>query len=155
MHIPIRVDYGVRALVDLAQHGEGGPVRSADVARRKAIPEPYLVQLLHTLGKGGMVRSQRGPQGGHSLAIDPADIRLSMVTECLEGADTVVRCLEDTASCIHVSCCAQRDVWRAVQEAIHDILDSTSIADLVKRTVEIEAGRSAPMEVGIGQQSRG
>lgn len=153
MHIPIRVDYGVRALVDLAEHGGDGTVRSADVARRKAIPEPYLVQLLRTLRKGGMVRSQRGPQGGHSLAMDPANIRLSMVMECLEGAESVVRCLEDTAACIHVSCCAQRDVWRAVQEAIYGILDSTSIADLVKRTAEIEAGRSAPMEVTIGRQS--
>jgi Rrf2 family protein len=155
MHIPIRVDYGVRALVDLAEHGGDGAVRSADVARRKAIPEPYLVQLLHTLRKGGLVRSQRGPQGGHSLAIDPADIRLSMVMECLEGAEAVVRCLEDAASCIHVSCCAQRDVWRAVQEAIYGILDSTSIADLVKRTAEIQAGRPAPLEMAAGRQSRG
>lgn len=155
MHIPIRVDYGVRALVDLAEYGGDGAVRSADVARRKAIPEPYLVQLLHTLRKGGLVRSQRGPQGGHSLAIDPADIRLSMVMECLEGAEAVVRCLEDAASCIHVSCCAQRDVWRAVQEAIYGILDSTSIADLVRRTAEIQAGRSAPLEMATGRQSRG
>ena len=155
MHIPIRVDYGVRALVDLAEHGSGGAVRSADVARRKAIPEPYLVQLLHTLRKGGLVRSQRGPQGGHSLAMEPADIRLSMVMECLEGAEAVVRCLEDAAACIHVSCCAQRDVWRAVQEAIYGILDSTSIADLVRRTAEIQAGRSAPLEVAAGGQSRG
>ena len=153
MHIPIRVDYGVRALVDLAEHGGDGAVRSADVARRKAIPEPYLVQLLHTLRKGGLVRSQRGPQGGHALAMEPADIRLSMVMECLEGAEAVVRCLEDAASCIHVSCCAQRDVWRAVQEAIYGILDSTSIADLVKRTAEIQAGRSAPLEVAADRQS--
>ena len=155
MHIPIRVDYGVRALVDLAEHGGEGAVRSADVARRKAIPEPYLVQLLLTLRKGGLVRSQRGPQGGHSLAIDPADIRLSMVMQCLEGAEAVVRCLEDAASCIHVNCCAQRDVWRAVQEAIYGILDSTSIADLVKRTAEIQAGHSAPLEMASGRQSRG
>ena len=147
MHIPIRVDYGVRALVDLAQHGKDGPVRAADVARRKVIPEPYLVQLLHTLNKSGLVRSQRGPQGGHSLAKDAADIRLSSVMECLEGAETVVGCLEDASSCIHVPNCAQRDVWRAVQEAIYDILDSTSIADLVERTLEIQSGKVQPLEV--------
>ena len=147
MHIPIRVDYGVRALVDLAQHGEDGPVRAADIARRKVIPEPYLVQLLHSLSKSGIVRSQRGPQGGHSLAKDTPDIRLSMVMECLEGTETVVGCLEDAASCIHVPACAQRDVWRAVQEAIYDILDSTTIAHLVERTREIEAGKVQPLEV--------
>ena len=147
MHIPIRVDYGVRALVDLAQHGEGGPVRAADVARRKAIPEPYLVQLLHALNKSGMVRSQRGPQGGHSLAVDASEIRLSMVMDCLESSDSMVMCLDDPLSCIHVPACAQRDVWRAVQEAIHQILDSTSIADLVERTRAIETGRVKPVAV--------
>ena len=147
MHIPIRVDYGVRALVDLAQHGESGPVRAAEVARRKVIPEPYLVQLLHTLNKSGLVRSQRGPQGGHSLAKDASDIRLSMVMDCLESTETVVGCLEDPSSCIHVPACAQRNVWRAVQEAIYDILESTSIADLVERTRAIESGKAQPLEV--------
>ena len=147
MHIPMRVDYGVRALVDLAQHGEDGPVRATDVARRKVIPEPYLVQLLHALNKSGMVRSQRGPQGGHSLAMDASEIRLSMVMDCLEGSDSMVMCLNNAQSCIHVPSCAQRDVWRAVQEAIYSILDSTSIADLVERTRAIVAGKVQPLEV--------
>ena len=147
MHIPIRVDYGVRALVDLAQHGGGGPVRATDVARRKVIPEPYLVQLLHALNKSGMVRSQRGPQGGHSLAMDASEIRLSMIMDCLEGTETMVGCLDDARSCIHVPACAQRDVWRAVQEAIHDILYTTTIADLVERTRAIETGKAQPVTV--------
>ena len=147
MQIPIRVDYGVRALVDLAQYGEDGPVRATDVARRKAIPEPYLVQLLHALNKSGIVRSQRGPQGGHSLAKDASEIRLSMVMDCLEGSDSMVMCLDDPQLCIHVPACGQRDVWRAVQEAIHNILDSTTIADLVKRTRAIETGNVQPVTV--------
>ncbi len=44
MHIPVKVDYGVRALVDLALHAEDQPIRASDIARRTRIPEPYLAR---------------------------------------------------------------------------------------------------------------
>ena len=141
MHIPVKVDYGVRALTDLGLHGEEGPVRAADIARRTTIPEPYLVQVLHTLAKGGLVRSQRGPHGGHSLAMDPSDIRLSMVMVCLDSAEMVVGCLDDLGMCVHVPSCAQREVWRQVDQAVFNILDSTSVADLITRTRLMQAQR--------------
>ena len=62
MHIPMKVDYGVRALVDLALHAGDGPVRAADIASRTVIPEAYLAQVLHALNKSGFVSSHRGPQ---------------------------------------------------------------------------------------------
>ena len=143
MHIPIKVDYGVRALVDIAQHSDGGPVRAAQIARRMAIPEPYLAQVLRALRKRDIVRSQRGPQGGHSLAMEPSEIRLSDVMECLAGAETLVACLNDAEICVHAPACAQREVWHDVSQAVYGILRSTSIADLVARTREIEAARAS------------
>ena len=144
MHIPIKVDYGVRALVDLALHVGDGTVRAAEIARRTAIPEPYLAQVLHTLNKSGLIRSQRGPQGGHSIAREASKIRLSMVMTCLGGTDTLVRCLDDVNSCVHVSFCAQRDVWRSVEEAMFNILNATSIGDLAERTKVIHASNGGP-----------
>ena len=141
MHIPIKVDYGVRALVDIAQHSDNGPVRAAEIAKRMAIPEPYLAQVLYALRKNHIVRSQRGPQGGHSLAMDASDIRLSDVMACLAGPETLVACLDDAQLCVHAPACAQREVWRDVAEAVFNILRSTSIADLVARTREINEGR--------------
>ena len=79
MYIPIKVDYGVRALVDLALYGAGGPVRASEIAKRTVIPEQYLAQVLHTLNKSGFTGSHRGPRGGHFLAMEPSDIRLSNV----------------------------------------------------------------------------
>ena len=134
MHVPIKVDYGVRALVDLAYHAEDGLVRASDIAKRTAIPEQYLAQVMHALSKRGIVRSNRGPRGGHELAMDPSEIRLSIVMTCLGGSETPIRCLDDTALCVHVPACAQREVWRSVADAVFKILDSTSIADLVERT---------------------
>lgn len=134
MQIPMKVDYGVRALVDLAQYANEGPVRANEIARRTAIPEPYLAQVLHALGRNGMIRSQRGPQGGHVLDMDASEINLSMVMECLDNSVTLVGCLSDASTCVHSPACAQQEVWRTVEEAVRQILDSTSIGDLVKRT---------------------
>ena len=142
MHVPIKVDYAVRALVDLAQQPEARPIRATDIATRTTIPEPYLAQVLHALSKRGLVRSVRGPQGGHTLGMDPSEIRLSMVMACLGGSDTPVRCLDDISMCIHVPSCAQREVWRAVDTAVFNILNSTTVADLVARTREIRAASS-------------
>ncbi len=134
MYIPIKVDYGVRALVDLALNGAGSPVRASEIARRTVIPEQYLAQVLHTLNKSGFTSSQRGPRGGHYLAMDPSDIRLSSVMVSLGGTEAPVACLADNTICIHSPCCAQREVWRSVAEAVFNILDSTTIEDLVNST---------------------
>jgi len=134
MYIPIKVDYGVRALVDLALNGNEGPVRASEIARRTVIPEQYLAQVLHTLNKSGFTGSQRGPRGGHFLAMQPSDIRLSSVMVSLGGTEAPVACLADNTICIHSPCCAQREVWRSVAEAVFNILDSTTIEDLVNST---------------------
>lgn len=139
MHIPVKVDYGVRALVDLAMHRAAAPVRASEIAGRTMIPEPYLAQVLHTLGRAGLVRSQRGRLGGHSLAIEPDDISLSFVMDCLGPNDNLVPCLEDMNACIHVPVCAQREVWHEVELAVDRVLSSRTIADLVARSYAIQA----------------
>ena len=145
MHIPIKVDYGVRALVDLAMHRREAPVRAREIAGRTMIPEPYLAQVLHALGKAGMVRSQRGPQGGHTLAVDASEIRLSMVMDCLGPPDNLVACLDDLMACVCVPSCAQREVWQEVEMAVHHILESRTIDDLVHRSYAMLAGHYQPV----------
>ena len=133
MHVPIQVDYGVRALVDLAEHARDGSVTASEIARRKSIPGPYLARVLLTLQKSGVVASQRGPGGGHSLAKDPSEISMGMVMDYLGGTQSLVSCLEHADLCEQSPTCTQRDIWREVEDAVQRILDSTSIADLVNR----------------------
>ena len=141
MQIPMKVDYGVRALVDLAMRECDSPVRASDIASRAMIPESYLAQVLHALGRAGIVKSQRGPQGGHSLALAPEDIRLSAVMTCLGSAENLVFCLDDSAACAHAPSCAQRELWNEVALAVYRILDSRTIAQLVDRSREITRAR--------------
>ncbi|MDP6302298.1 MAG: Rrf2 family transcriptional regulator [SAR202 cluster bacterium] len=134
MHIPVKVDYGVRALIDLALHADAQPIRASDIARRTMIPEPFLAQVMHAMGKNGIVRAQRGPQGGHALAMKPEEIRLSMVMDSLGSSENLMACLENTTSCVHVPSCSQREVWESVETAVYEILDTRTIADLVTRS---------------------
>ena len=131
MHITMQVDYGVRALVDLAAHGHEGSVRAAEIAKRQGIPEPYLARVLHMLQKRGLTKSQRGPLGGHSLALDPSEITMGTVMRYLGGSQPVIGCLDDPGSCDQSPACGQRSVWREVERAVQEVLDGTSIADLV------------------------
>ena len=143
MHIPIQVDYGVRALVDLATHEGEGPVRASDIAGRQSIPEPYLARVLHSLQRKGLTKSHRGPQGGHYLATEPSKISMGLVMTHLGGPQTLVGCLDDSGSCDQSPACGQRGVWREVEEAIHRVLDGTSIADLVERTRDLNGQTSS------------
>lgn len=135
MRVSTKGDYGIRALVELAHHHGAGPVQSAEIARRQCIPEPYLDQLLTTLRRAGFIRSVRGPQGGHALVRDPADIRLCQVIEALEGTLSPIGWLDDD-SCTNPGKNAQREVWERVRQATVEILTGVSIADLAEKERE-------------------
>jgi Rrf2 family protein len=130
----MKVDYGVRALVDLALRAElGRPERTADIAARQNIPEPYLDQVLTTLNKFGFIRSRRGPQGGHVLARQASEITLAEVVMTLEGRTAPLDCIDDINECTLAACCAQRNIWQDVEEAVNHVLTTTTVGDLAER----------------------
>ncbi|MCH8103822.1 MAG: Rrf2 family transcriptional regulator, partial [Chloroflexi bacterium] len=93
MLFPMKVDYGLRMLIDLAQQPEGRPIPAADIAARQAIPEAFVVQLFNSLQRGGMVTSRRGPRGGHMLAIAPEDISVAEVVEVFDRSIAPMGCI--------------------------------------------------------------
>jgi Rrf2 family protein len=133
MHVAKRTDYAVRAMMYLAERYGEGNIQSADIAARQGIPEAYLDQLLGSLRKAGLVRSVRGPQGGHSLMTSPDHITLLDIVTALEGAPTPLDCLEGLDACVIAASCALREVWRDIDEATQRILQATTVGDLNRR----------------------
>jgi Rrf2 family protein len=129
----MRSDYGARAVIDLARHYNRGPVQSADIAARQAIPEAYLEQLLTTLRKSGLIRSTRGPHGGHELARPPTEIRFAEVIAALEGPLVPLDCLNDADACVVSPTCGMREIWQEVMASTRRILEATTIEELVER----------------------
>ena len=139
MHVPVKVDYAVRALVDISLHeSKGRFVRSSDTARRASIPKAYLAQVLHSLRKAGFVASTRGPNGGHALAMDAGSIRLSQIMALLDTSDNLVQCLGDSQTCCQLPNCAQQYVWKNVEQAVYGVLDAVTIGDLAVQTLSME-----------------
>ena len=133
MRVSMRVDYGVRALVDLAERQGDGPVQSADIARRQNIPESYLDQLLVVLHRAGLITSRRGPHGGHTLVANPIEINLGAAVSVLDGSTAMLGCMDDPSECQLSHSCSQRELWQKVEEAVQNVLANTTLAELVAR----------------------
>lgn len=138
MKLSMRSDYGARAIIDLARHYGQGPIQSADIAARQQVPEAYLEQLLTTLRKAGLIRSTRGPHGGHELARPPSEITFGEVIASLEGPFALLDCLDESGGCQLGPTCSMADIWQEVAQATRRILDATTIQDLVQRQKERE-----------------
>jgi Rrf2 family protein len=134
-------DYGVRALIELALHYGEGPMQSAEIAARQRIPEPYLDHLLTSLRRAGFIRSIRGPQGGHELVREPAQVHMDEVIEALEGSLSPSACLDEASPCSKAGGCPQRPMWQEVYDATKEILHRTTLADLAARVRQPAGGR--------------
>jgi Rrf2 family transcriptional regulator, iron-sulfur cluster assembly transcription factor len=77
--------YAIRAIFDLAYHGQGEPLQVRDIAERQAIPPRFLEQIFQDLKRAGLVQSKRGPRGGYRLARRPAELRVGDVLRAVEG----------------------------------------------------------------------
>ena len=132
----MRADYGARAIIDLAQHYGQGLTQTAEIAARQRIPESYLEQLLTTLRKAGMVRSVRGPAGGHELMRAPAELTLGDILDVLEGVSSPSAPPDDRAT---TAADVLQDVWRDIAAHYQRLIHQISIEQLVQRQAEREA----------------
>lgn len=141
MKISTKGEYGLRALIELAKHYGEGYLQSSLIAARRDVPENYLYQLLITLRRAGIIRSRRGPHGGHMLARPPEQISMADAIVALEGPLAPVPCVQQDVigDCSFVDECAIVGVWERVLEATQEILSSVSFADLVEEEQRILA----------------
>jgi Rrf2 family transcriptional regulator, cysteine metabolism repressor len=134
MRLSSKTDYGLRALIDLALHASGMPVQSHDIATRQGIPESYLNQLLILLRRAGLIRSLRGPQGGHQLARPPRAISIADVVAALDGPAASEAANQpgeargnDAATDLVV-----RAAWQRVNATINDALGRITLDALIQ-----------------------
>lgn len=133
MKFSTKARYGLRAVLELALRYGEGPVSVKTISEHQDISEAYLEQLMSGLGKAGLVKSQRGAQGGYLLAATPEKTGVGDVIRALEGPIVPVDCVNRTAplSCDRAEKCVSRIVWARVRDAVDQVLDSLTLADLV------------------------
>jgi Rrf2 family protein len=120
-------------MLDLAQHYGETPVLLKDISARQGIPLRYLEQIVTPLIAAELISSTRGPKGGIKLARSARKIKLSEVIQVLEGPIAPAECVENPAVCTRAPSCVARDVWSDMAKAMHGVLESTTLEDLVER----------------------
>ncbi|MGA1145973.1 MAG: RrF2 family transcriptional regulator [Candidatus Nanopelagicales bacterium] len=133
MHVSARVDYGTRAMVELAAAWSEDTRRMTkgdDIARAQEIPAKFLEGILSQLRQAGLVSSQRGADGGYRLERDPAAITIADIVRALDGPLAAVRDLRPED--VHYAGGADhlREVWVALRSAMRDVLEHTTVADV-------------------------
>jgi Rrf2 family protein len=130
-----RLEYAMRAMIELAQHrDEGELIPAREIAERQQVPLRFLEQQLGTLSKADLVESFRGAGGGCRLARDPADISVADIAQAIEGDMFLMSCLEPSDhTCFADSQCGLQGFWADVARSVQDVFRSTSVADLAER----------------------
>lgn len=136
MKLSTKGRYGLRALIDLAEHSEDGPVSTASISARQELSERYLEQLMSMLKKAGLVRSVRGAGGGYVLAKKMEEISAGDVLRALEGSLEPVECagLEPDGACKAADSCVTKYVWKRINESISRTVDEISLDQLVEES---------------------
>jgi Rrf2 family protein len=140
--------YALKALIVLAKEYGQGPVQISEVSRREHIPPKFLELILLELKNHGFLQSRQGKGGGYALRKAPNAVSIGAVIRVLEGPLAPIPCVSRTAyarceECRDERTCGVRLVMKEVRDATARILDSTTLADVLKRVELAVAGKDA------------
>ena len=133
MRVSAKVDYALRAIVELAATESGGLVKSERLATAQTIPPKFLESILLELRHAGLVASQRGADGGYRLGRPADEITVADVIRAVEGPLATIRGARPEDVTYEGSATGLRDVWIDLRTAMRGVLERTTIADLVAR----------------------
>ena len=132
-----KTKYALRALSQLARAKPDQPVLIADLAVSARVPKKFLERILLDLNRRGILRSRKGRGGGYLLNRAPEDISIAEVVRLMDGPLAPVSCVSQTAYSRCIECpderhCGIRAIMHVVRDAIADVLEHATLADLVK-----------------------
>ena len=130
MRIPRRVDYGLRAVIYLAEQQQGRCSSITEISKHQGVPKKFLEKIIQDLVRGGLIRSKRGSAGGYMLARSAETISFCDVIEAIEGPISVNACLDHALGCDQIPRCTMIGVWSEVQRSVTEVLSRTTIAAL-------------------------
>jgi Rrf2 family protein len=130
MHVTAKADYAIRAVVELVGSTQDSPRKVDDVARAQGIPVSFLENILTQLRSSGIVRSQRGPEGGYWLAKPPDQVNLAHVIRAVEGPLVGIRGQRPEEIEYIGSSESLQQVWIALRANVRGVLERVSITDV-------------------------
>ena len=135
MKISTKGRYALRMLIDLAQHNDEGFISLKDIAKRQNISKKYLEQIVPLLNKSGMLKTNRGYQGGYRLSKAPSAYTVGEILRVTEGSLSPVTCIEyEVNECPKADTCPTLEIWRGLYNVVNEYLDGITLEDVVNRS---------------------
>jgi Rrf2 family protein len=153
MHIPAKVDYGMRAMLALTERGE--PATTEALARVQDLPAKFLGTIMNDLRRAGLVASQRGAEGGYRLARPAREITVADVMRALDGPLAEVRGLRPEDTSYEGAAAYLQEVWVAVRSSLREVLERVSLSDIVERKLPRSVARLTEVSDAWEQRARG
>ncbi len=142
MKLSAQEEYGLRCLLHLARLGTGRSSTIPEISRAEGLSVPNVAKLMRILRLGGLVQSVRGQAGGYTLAKDPERISVASALEVLGGKffspGFCQRHSGRQQACAHSDDCSLRPLWRLIQTVLSEILERTSLKDLLEAEEQVE-----------------
>ena len=124
--------YGLRVMLDLAQHEGEGNIPLKDIAERQEISKKYLEIIVRDLVKGDLLHGVSGKGGGYSLVRRPDEYSVGEIIELMEGSLSPVACLlDDAIPCSRADECNTLPIWKEFNDVVHDFLYEKKLSDLL------------------------
>ena len=130
MRVSAKVDYAVRAAVELAVAAPGANVKAETIAEAQAIPRKFLDNILQGLRQAGIVESRRGPDGGHRLARPAEEINLADLIRAIDGPLANVGGRSPDELDLTGAAAPLQEVWVAVRASLREVLEAVTLADV-------------------------
>jgi len=135
MRLSTKGEYASRAMLELSRRYQDGPIHSREISKAQEIPQNFLEQILLLLKRAGYLRSRKGRKGGYLLAKAPREINVAEIIRVMDGPLAPIDCVSVMAheTCPMEGTCGLRWLWKDVRDAVAEILEKTTFADLVSR----------------------
>lgn len=153
MRLTTKGRYGMRLVLDIAQHERYGPVSMAETSLRQDISAKYLERLVGELQRAGIVKSLRGREGGHLLAVPPEKITVGEIVRVLEGESAQLACSHNRLSCPRSVHCLTRAIWVAADQAMFEKLDSVTVKDIMDDGQNCISRKEAEKAKGVAPEA--
>ncbi len=132
MKLTTKGRYAVTAMLDLALHGDQGPVSLAEISTRQEISLSYLEQLFSKLRKNDLVTSTRGPGGGYSVSRELSLVAVSDIISAVNESVDATQCA-GRENCHSHGRCLTHDLWEGLSVQIEEFLSSVSLQDMIDK----------------------
>ena len=125
MQIPAKADYGIRALLTLANSSTS--LSAEHLAEEQGLPPRFLGAILSDLRRAGLLVSHRGAEGGYQLARPASQITIADALRAISGPMAGVRGLRPETVLYDGAATSLRDVWVAVRAALRNLLEHVTL----------------------------